>query len=404
MNSTHNSTLLRARVLRWASICFAICLVVSPRQNTWAAEKKEGFLSYLFKMMYADDDLAPPELNADEREDLQKMEIMLNAQNDRSQSGANLMLMGVFAASRGDNAQALRYMQSASCSMPASPLPATMTAQVYAQAGDLCQARRWHQMAQERVGCSSCGTTLLSSNTQMDLAVVSAKLGDQCIARQQLNAAQMQLLQPSSDRVQAATGWLQIGNVFATTLADREGALHTWKNGVMALSGAPRSTTEVSLKLDLNLRVAEEYVRLGDAECADQYLQCAAQTVEMLAPQFRPKANLRIGQSYARLAEQNPHEPAYSQGAARHLAPLADQNEMAPENLVHARDAALTQAKRLKLSDPAEAQKLTVKALRQTLQIGERDSAYEPLFSTLSDEALNALLPALEQLNPRAKQ
>ncbi len=342
-------------------------------------EKEEGFLNYLFEILSADEVPSPPSLSAEDRQAMDKLEILLKAQNQRAPDGGNFVLLGALAAAKNDICGASSYLDKARCQMPNSPLPATMAAQVYVQAGDFQRAKALHCQALRKVG-NTCRAPALGANSHMDLAVTYAQSGDKMTAWQQLRKAEAILIRQSRDPAQAALGWLQMGIVYADSMDDDNVALCAWKNGSNALACAVTDEHTASLKLDLDVRIADTLIAAGNHQEAAVYLQSASQVVVFLSEYKRPEARFQIGGSYVELAQQNPDVGAYAEKAAEQLAALTAEDTPAAGTLGAHRDAALAHAKLIKESNPDEANRLIAKALQWTLEIGQLDSAYAPVF------------------------
>ena len=92
-------------------------------------------------------------------------------------------------------------------------MPATMTDQIYALAGDFERAKAWHCRALRKVG-SAYHSPVLGENSYKELAVSYAKFAHAYTACHQLRQAEQVLLAASRDYTQSPLGWLQMGIVY----------------------------------------------------------------------------------------------------------------------------------------------------------------------------------------------
>ena len=382
---TIKSTSKRHRLQISAILVLALGVVLVFAQAATAAkqEKSSGFLGYLYELLAADEVPVAPGLSSNERQAMDKLETLLKAQNDRSPDGGNFILLAALAGARNDVCKAESYLSEASCLLPESPLPATMRAQVYTQAGDFERAKEIHHCALSKVG-NACQSPALAANSYMDLAVVYAQSGDAVGARKLLIDAETVLVKASRDRTQAALGWFQMGVVYADSLNNLPAAMCAWKNGSRVLEKATMDEASATLKIDLDVRVADSLIACGQCADAADYLENASRVLCHLSDDSKPEAQFQIGSSYVELAMRNPNDSTYAARAAEQLSVLTEQDTVPPETLGAHRDAALAYAKLVQTCSPAQpeqAEQLIAKAMKWTLQIGEMNSAYAPVFS-----------------------
>lgn len=382
------------RLRRIAQLLVALVLLygLSPQQS-WAEEKKKQSLAdYIFKIFSADTVPTAATLIPSERESIAKAEMLLEAQNCQNQTDANYVMLGIFAGARGDTEAASRYFDMAACLAPCSPLPMTMKAQVQAQAGDFGQSECTHQRAAQLGNQNSA----LSVNTLMDRAVVLAQQGKLDAACSNLHQAAT-MLRCGRGGAEAGLGWLQLGIVWADSLGDLETAHASWQWGLAAIGRRPASPAAASLKLDLTIRVADGYIARNQFDAADHQLQEAASVLFAMLPYEKAQAQFQIGSRYVVLAERRPDVTAYAERAARQLGPMTEREAPPDGTLDVHRDAALAYAKLLEQSDPQKARQLIELALRQTLEIGQANSSYQPVLTTLSPElTLRGFNPVLK--------
>jgi hypothetical protein len=308
---------------RLRTICCALAVLLGamtwgPSGRAWG--RTSSWFSWFFDLFAGQDVSEPPALTAEDREAIEKARVLLESYD----GAANSFMLGVFAAADGDAPKAQGYFTRAvELDTSESPLPLTMAARTYMQAGQYAEAKSLHQRALREGIARGQSPTLQKINAYLDLAVACSKLRERSEALNNARLAEHLLGEDSNGLPsgQKALGYLQLGSVYGDSIQDAEAARRAWQAGQIESAREP-NRVEPAIIVALNVHMIASQPKNAPAAAIDTYVMNAEQAMGRLDEQSRRAVRTQLGEEIVRLAvdtKNTPEASLYYAGQAKRL-------------------------------------------------------------------------------------